>query len=157
MRPQERPQQRVNLVVELPPRPDVQFVVGYDVYPEQGMRKRPWPRSPHLLVNVEWAETPMNNGINGFYIEGRRRFWMLWNRWLDDNAWTPRWRWISAGYCPRKGVDRHTAGIHLLMAYLEMDGTAYSEDSDHWINETGLLSVEELRAIAHVMRAKLSA
>lgn len=155
MSPSELPQQRLNLVVDLPPRPDVEIVVGYGMFPEEGMRRRPWPRSPDMLVNVEWAETPAHNGINVFYIEGRKRYWVLWNRWLDDNSWKQLWRWQAVGYCRRrKSIDRRTAAIHLLMTYLELDGTAYENDGDDWINEAGLLSVEEVRAIARSVRDK---
>jgi hypothetical protein len=96
----------------------------------------------------------MNNGVNAFYIEGRRSHWLLWNRWLDDNSWTPRWRWTFAGHCPRKGIDRRCAAIHLLVAHW-VAGEDAPGDDDHWINETGLLSVEEVRAIAREVRARL--
>ena len=155
MTPAALPQQRVNMVVELPPKPDsVELTVGYDIFPEEAMRRRPRPRAPELFVHVEWAETPMHSGVSAFYIEGRRRHWLLWDRWLDDNAWTPRWRWSAAGYCPRKGIDRRTAAIHLLIEFWTMED-ATLDDDDHWINEPGMLSVEEVRAMARAVRARL--
>lgn len=105
-----------------------------------------------FLAQVEWAETPMNNGIYAVNIEGRRRRWILWSRWFDDGGWKWRWRWTSVGYCARKGVARDVAAIHLLEEFWRADGTAPG-DSDHWINETGELNVEILRAIARAVRA----
>ena len=154
MSPGDRPQQRINLVAELPPRPAVPIQVGYDVFPEESMRKRPWPRLPSLLVGTEWAQTPMHSGVNAYYLEARRHYWMLWNRWLDENDWTPKWCWQAAGFCARKGVDRHAAAVYLLMDYFELDGTLARLKHDSWINETGELSVEEVRAITATIRAK---
>jgi hypothetical protein len=152
MTPDARPGQTLNLVVDLPARPPgFAFEIEYDRFPEDGGQMRTAPRSPVFLAQVEWAETPMNNGINAFYIEGRRRHWVLWSRWFDDGGWRWRWRWTSVGYCARKGVARDVAAIHLLEEFWRADGTAPG-DSDHWINETGAFNVETLRAIARAAR-----
>ena len=154
MRAWQVPQQRINLVVGLPERPDgFEFEVGYDCLPAVGSSRRPQPRDADLIVQAEWAETPMNNSISAFYIEGRRHHWILWNRYYDDNNWTPRWRWSAAGYCPRKGVERKAAAVHLLIEYWRHDGSAPG-DGGHWINEPGLLSIEEVRAVARAVRTK---
>jgi hypothetical protein len=147
------PQQRVNLVVDLPPRPEgVAFMVGYRIFPEPQMERRPWPRLAEYLVQVEFAETPMHCGLSAFYIEARRGYWMLWERYHDDNTWPHRWRWQASGYCLRDGVDMHTAAVHLLLDFWKMaDETP--EDDDHWINETGLLSIEDIRAISREIQA----
>jgi hypothetical protein len=155
MTPAALPRQAINLVVALPPAPPgIEFRAGVCDFPDPAMNRRPWPRAPEMLVHVEWAETPMNNGVNALYIEGRRSHWLLWNRWRDDNSWTPRWRWTFAGHCSRKGIDRRCAAIHLLVAHWVAGEDAPGDDG-HWINETGLLSVEEVRAIAREVRARL--
>jgi hypothetical protein len=46
-----------------------------------------------------------------------RRHRLLWNRWLDDDDFRPRWRWPLAGHCPRAGIDRRCAAIHLLIVH----------------------------------------
>jgi len=153
MKPGALPQQRINLVISLPDRPEeFDFAVGYDCLPTLGSSRRPWPRDAVILVQAEWAETPMHNGISAFYIERRRRHWILWNRTYDDNNWTPRWRWTAVGHCLRKGIERKAAAVHLLIEFWRHDGSAPG-DSGHWINEPGMLSVEELRAIARVVRS----
>jgi hypothetical protein len=148
MTPDAQPAQTLNLVVDLPPRPaGFTFEIGHYCSPEGGGRIRSTPRAPVFLAQIEWAETPMNNGIYDIYIEGRRRHWVLWSRWYDDGGRTARWHWTSIGYCARAGVARDVAAIHLLEEFWRADGTAPG-DSDHWINEKGALSVETLRAIA---------
>jgi hypothetical protein len=153
MSAEELPQQRINEVVDLPPRPEgLEIEVGYGVDYEAAFSVRLAPRLPVMLVQVEWAESPVNYGLNAFYIEGRRRHWLLWNRWFDENDWTPRWRWSLSGYCARKNVERKTAGIHLLLAFWAAEkGTADGEFD--WINEEGLLSVEDVRAMARIALA----
>ena len=156
MTPAVLPRQRLNLVVALPPAPPgTNFAAGSCDFPEPSMAANPRPRAPEMLVHVEWGETPVHNGVNAFYIEGRRRYWLLWNRWLDDNDFRTRWRWALAGHCPRAGIDRRCAAIHLLIANWVAEESA-PDDDDHWINETGLLSVEEIRAIARAVRGRLA-
>jgi hypothetical protein len=77
MVPSKVPQQRISEVVSLLPRPALfNFEVGYgnfapDVVPKQGV-----PRSPELLVQVEWAQSPMNYGIEAFYLQACKKYWV---------------------------------------------------------------------------------
>jgi ketosteroid isomerase-like protein len=97
--PSQVPQQRISEVVSLPSRPALfDFKVGYgnftpDIVPKQGV-----PRSPELLVQVEWAESPRNNGINAFYLRARKKYWVLWLHTFDDNSHPWRWNWQAIGY-----------------------------------------------------------
>jgi len=115
MSPSELPQQRVHEVVPLPARPQhFECRVGFEQFPEGGTPGS--PRSPTLLVQVEWAQTPTNYGIEAFYLQARKKHWVLWLRTFDDN-WS-RWDWQPIGYCLKKGIDRTTAASHLLLAHL---------------------------------------
>lgn len=152
MLPTEVPQQRIYEVVSLPSRPiPFDFKVGYenfspDVVPKQGV-----PRSPELLVQVEWAESPMNNGIDAFYLQARKKYWVLWLRTFDDNSYPWQWHWQAIGYCNRTNVDRVVAAIHLLMEFWKFTGDLQENNVNDklfdWINEEGLLSIADIRAI----------
>lgn len=154
MTPDGRPQQRLNLVVELPPiPPQLEITVGFGIFPERRMERRPWPRLPTYLLQIEFAQTPMNCGVSGFYIEARRTYWMLWERYLVDDGYRQSWCWQASGYCLRRGVDERTAAVGLMTAFWTMANET-PDDDDYWINETGLLSMEEIRAISREVRSR---
>jgi hypothetical protein len=152
MLPSEVPQQRISEVISLPPRPThFDFKVGYGDFAPDAVPKQGVPRSPELLVQTEWAETPMNNGIEAFYLQARKKYWVLWLRFFDDNSDPWQWHWRAIGHCIRENVDRKAAATHLLLEYWKFKG---SLDGDHivdegfdWINEEGLLSIADVRAI----------
>ncbi len=147
MSPAELPQQRIHAVVGLPPRPDpFKFGVGYGDFPEGIVPKRGVPRLPSMLVQVEWAQSPASNGLTAFYLQRRRRVWLLWTRTLDDNAWPWRWDWLPVGWCPRRGVDERQAATHLRLEYWRFETGGEGRPYD-WINEEGDLSVADLEAI----------
>jgi hypothetical protein len=114
--------------------------------PKQGV-----PRSPKLLVQVEWAQTPVNNGINAFYLQARKKYWVLWLRTFDDNSYPWQWNWQAIGYCCRTNVDKGVAAKHLLLEYWKFTGDPDENSVDDqlfdWINEEGLLSIADVRAI----------
>jgi hypothetical protein len=161
MQPSELPQQRVYAVVDLPARPHpFEFAVGYADLPPGVVPKRGVPRSPIYLAQFEWAQTPMNNGVDAYYIASHKSYWVLWDRYLDDNDYPWRWIWNPVGYCNKKGVDCKQAAVFLLIEFWkykrDLDDDDDTDDYD-WINETGFLSVEEIKAITReVQRSRSS-
>jgi hypothetical protein len=111
-----------------------------------------------LLVQVEWAETPMHNGIEAFYLQARKKYWLLWLRTFDDNSWRWQWDWQPVGYCNRRGVNREAAAIHLLLEYWKFsaDPNRTSDEAFDWINEQGLLSIADVRAIVRELKRQRS-
>jgi hypothetical protein len=101
----------------------------------------------------------MNYGIEAFYLQALKKHWVLWLRTYDDN-WS-RWDWLPIGYCSRKGMDRTTAASHLLLEYWkftrEPRGGGYVDRPFDWINQEGLLSVADVRAIARELNQKSEA
>ena len=157
MLPSEVPQHRISEVVSLPRRPaHFDFTVGYEDFPADVLPKKGVPRSPDLLVQVEWADTPMNSGIEGIYLQGRKKYWILWLRTLDDNSDPWQWNWRSVGYCHKKGVDRKAAAVHLLLEYwkftADRDELSVDDDVFDWINEEGSLSIADVRAIVRELK-----
>jgi len=152
MLPSEVPQQRISEVVSLPSRP-VPFVfkVGCGDFPPDVVPKQGVPRSPKLLIQVEWAQTPMNNGIDAFYLQARKKYWVLWLRTFDDNCYPWQWNWQAIGYCNRTNVDREVAAKHLLLEYWKFTGSpdedSFDDEPFDWINEEGLLSISDVQAI----------
>ena len=87
MSPSELPQQRLVEVVELPARPNpFRFQVGYGGFPAEVLPKQGVPRSPRYLFQCEWAEGPGNGSVDAFYLHARKKHWLLWLRYLDENA-----------------------------------------------------------------------
>jgi hypothetical protein len=156
--PPQVPQQRLSEVVPLPQRPDsFNFVVGYGL-PKSLVPKQGVPRSPELLVQVEWASSPMHYGVEAFYIQARRKYWLLWLRTLNDNCDPWKWTWLDVGGCDREGIEKQLAAIHLLLEYwrFHQDEKRAHLDSEpyDWINEEGLLSISDVRSIVRELNAK---
>lgn len=146
MTPDEIPQQRLYAVSHLPPRPDgfEGDCVFYGGVPEE-LARASHPRKADFLFSAEWAWSPMHNRIHAYYFNPRRRWWLLWARYFDDNELPWRWRWFLYGVARRlPGVDDRTAAIHLMIdAWRNEDGL----DRYHWIDETGAFSVGDVAAI----------
>ena len=155
MHPSELPQQRLYEVVSLPPRPDpFEFQVGYGPFPAGVEPKQGVPRSPETLVQVEWAQIMYNSGVEAFCLQGRRKHWLLWLRGLDDNCYPWRWNWSLVGYCNKAAVEKAAAASHLLLEDWRKDGLNSKRDPYDWINEEGLLSVADVRAIVRELKSQ---
>lgn len=149
MRPEELPQQRVSLVVELPPRP-----AGFE-----GLQNPPasigapakMPRAATYIGQVEWAWSPMNTRLDAYYLSTNRRrtHWFLWLRLYDDNYG----RWDAPqiyAYAPRLKVSARVAATYLLLDAWSACIRQTELDHFHWINKAEFLSVEELVAMGRV-------
>lgn len=152
----ELPQQRISLVTELRPAPtDFTFQVGYGGFaPASVMPKQRVPRSPTYLFQAEWSDSPANGAVNAYYLQARRRHWLLWIRYLDDGDYPWTWHWVLIGYCERRGVDERTAAMHLLLEYwtYAADDSLCGSDPYEWINEAAFLSVSDVEAIVRELR-----
>jgi len=149
MSPELLPKQRLNLVTELPGRPNpFDSAVGWNAVPESAMPKR-GPRNASYLGQVEWAWGPMNERLDAYYIHRGRKFWVLWIYAYDDN-WSV-WNWVAVGCVPLGQASEKEAAAPLML-----DMFAWQRDDDdldcfHWINEEGLLDVEEWQAISRAV------
>lgn len=152
MRPEDVPQQRIHLVVPLPPRPpSFQGYCDYFNRMPDDFRPKGTPRKTSYLCTVEWAWSPAHNRINSYYLNPRGKYWLLWNYYQDDNDWNHEWKWVLYGYGPRKGVDAEEAAVYLLMDAWESEARNWELDKYHWIDEAGLFSVEMIEAVARVV------
>ena len=168
MCPDELPQQKVYEVVELtkpPPdfeatclmhcgsrddRNDYEWSISKDDLPQR------FPGAAIFLAQVEWAEDPQHIRLHAYYICGNRRrtHWFLWIRSPDDNAWTYRMNSLLYAYCPRRKMDRKTAAIYLLLHAWRYELAECKRDRFDWINDVGILTVSEVRAIAREVWGK---
>jgi hypothetical protein len=150
MSPLDLPQQKIYEVLSMPPRPaSAKFVAGYLDFPAGIVPKQGVPRSPTYLFGSEWSESPYHGSVDGWYLHARRNHWLLWQRSLNDNDYPWTWDWNLVGYCDRRGIDEHTAAMHLIFEFWKhrcVDG-GYYRNLFEWINEEGFLSVAEIAAI----------
>ena len=91
-----------------------------------------------------------NSRFDSYYLNPRGPYWLLWIRWLDDN-WDHAWKWALYAYCPKKGIDEKTAAIFLLQDAWKAEAKEYDLDHYFMIDDTGLLSVEDISEIARVV------
>ena len=148
MLPEALPQQGSGDATQLPPRPAgfVGHCEWYEPMPAEAQPKGS-PRSVEFLGSAEWADSPGHTRLDSYYLNRRGRYWLLWNRFLDESGWSMRWRWELYGWGLRKGVNEDQAAVYLLM-------DAWRAECDHgrsrfeWISGPGQLSSAELNAIA---------
>ena len=161
MHPDEVPQQRIHLLVDLPPRPEgfhakCDFMDSIPEYeaPQRG------PRRADYLGSTEWAWSPMHSRLDAYYLNRRRSHWLLCICSEDENSWDRRWRWYLYGYAPPLRISAEEAAIYMLLDCWKAEADGSSFDHFHWINDTGLLSVAEITAIGREVwpevRASLS-
>ena len=147
MSPVQRPQQRLNEVVSIPT-----LLKGFNPkleYSEPLLKQRPKgsPRKLTHLFSVEWAWSPMHNRIDNYYLNPRRTDFLLWNNCLNDHTVPWTWSWELLAYGNRCKADEKAIAAHLVKALWECEAE-HGTDHYHWINNTGLLSTEEVQALA---------
>jgi hypothetical protein len=149
MSPDDVTQQRIRLVVQLPPRP-ASFYGACDSLRPMTEKDRPRgsPRNVWYLGSVEWAESPAHSRFDSYYLNPRGRHWLLWIRWRDDNDWSSRWKWTLYAYGPRKGIDAKTAAIYLLLDAWKAEKENSFLEHFFLVDEAGFLSIEEILEIS---------
>tara|TARA_B110000003_G_scaffold242609_1_gene250510 strand:+ start:58 stop:516 length:459 start_codon:yes stop_codon:yes gene_type:complete len=148
MAPSLRPQQQLYEVVKLPELPKN---LDPKIEIDQPLLKNPPKASPRKITfvgSVEWAWSPAHGRIDNYYINPRRTGWLLWNNWVEDGGAPWTWHWDLMAYGNRCQSDEKTITIHLLQAVWKFDEKYHDVEHFHWVNNTGLLDIEELEAIA---------
>ncbi len=148
MSPDELPQQQINEVVDLPPRPD-----GLDVSIEalNSMGKdypKGSPRKLSSICSVEWAWSPVHSRIDNYYLNTRKKHFILYDNWLNDGVSPWGWNWTVLAWAPKIEADEHAVAAHMLSDLWKYIAENDYVDHYHWINDSGCLSVEETQALA---------
>ena len=146
--PKDLPPQHINAVVDLPTKPD-NLLTFVETLPDEARPRARSPRSSDYLGAIEWAWSPREERLSGYYVEARRAWWLLWACHHDDNL--DDWNWQLVAVTRRKSIDHRTAAIHLLIDRLKHEAEHEKLDQFHWLAEEGTLSVAEWRAIARVV------
>jgi len=161
MTPDQAPQQRLYPVVDLPPRPkSFKSRCGKELYSIPSIRELPlknhptqMPRTAQFIGTAEWAWSPMHSRIDAYYLSTnqKRSHWFLWASCLDDSDY--RWKWINTlyAYGSKKGIDKKTAAIYLLLDAWSFEQEFLELEHFHILNAVELLSVPEFRAIGRVV------
>lgn len=107
------------------------------------------PRFPRMICEVEWLFSATDGCVLGFYIEHEAELDVLWERrvYCADLA-RP---WIPVATMAKVGASRVDCARLLLRHYL-----SHLRDSEGWdcfyaVSNAGLLSAEELRALAQTL------
>jgi hypothetical protein len=154
MTPEEVPQQRLSLVVDLPARPP-QFQ-GYCEYvnPMPGnVAPKGSPRKLTYIGSVEWATSPRDCRLDSYYLNPRGSYWLLWNWYQDENDWDFAYRWVLYGYARKVGADARTAATYLLLDAWKSERDSLDLGPYFLIDEACLLSVSEIKEIGSAVWA----
>jgi hypothetical protein len=111
--------------------------------------KRMESRKSEFLCTIEWSWSPVNERMESYYLQRGRTHWLLWLKRYDGN-WAKWEKPIAISRCARKGLcDDKDVAMILLAAVLAEEIRYYNSDPGRFdINNTGLLSMEELDAVA---------
>ena len=135
--------------VPLPPRPArFQGLCDFVNPMADGVRPTGSPRNVEFVGAVEWAWSPMHSRADSYYLGARRTHWLLWICWQDDNSWDPKSQWTLYAYGPKRGVAARDAAIYLLLDAWRAEREKSSLGPYHFIEDTGMLSVDDLEAVA---------
>jgi hypothetical protein len=129
--------------IEPPPR------VEFDMDGSARWLKRMNRQKADLLCTIEWSWSPVHERMESYYLQRGRTHWILSLKRFDDN-WGKWEKPIAIARCLWNGLayDKDAAMI-LLVAVLTEEIRYYSSDPGRFdINNTGLLSMEELDAVA---------
>ena len=151
MSPELLPRQKLNEVVTIPKLPKGLAPKVEWVEPLLRDPPRASPRKLTFLFSVEWSWSPMHHRIDNYYLNPRRTGWLLWNNWVNDGTIPWSWHWLLMAHCKKGKFAEKTIAIHLIKALWECEQEHQMLDEFHWINNTGLLSVEEIQAIARAV------
>lgn len=142
------PQQHITEVIEISPKPN-NLVVTYDAGAEFLNGKRlGTPRNIDFLFSVEWAWSPAHGRIDNYYLNRKRKHWVLWNNWMDDNDIPWRWHWSMVAHAPRIKANELDVATHLLLESWKQQKEYEDLDKYHWINNEGSLDSDDIEAIA---------
>ena len=148
--PDDLPQQRISEVVAMPDKPQgLEVKAGFlEFYPHYPVST---PRKLLFLGGVEWAWSPAHSRIDNYYLNPKRKYWVLWNHWLNDSELPWRWHWDIFAWAPKVKDDERHIAMHMLKEAWTIDCRHNSLDPFHWVNSTGALSVSDLQAIARAV------
>lgn len=103
------------------------------------------------LGQVEWASCPMGTRLDGYYIStnGRQTHWILWLKYYDDNwgRWNPP---AARAFIAKGDIPRDVAAVWLLIEKWRLMARDDQLGRFSWVNESGLLSADELCAMRDV-------
>ena len=149
MSPGVLPAQRLYEVVDLPSLPEgIEPVVCFGSDPDGIFPKRR-PGRMSYLGSFEWAWSPMHNRITAYHLHRGRTHWFLYAQDLEPDD--PDYTWMVLAHMRRSETDDRSAAIHLMVATWTAEAEDGALDEFHWINQAGLLSVAEWRAIARAV------
>lgn len=155
MSPAELPQQRINVVVDLPPRPpELETKIDW-MEPMQVHRPKGTPRSVEFLCGAEWAWSPYHNRMDNYYLNRKRSVWLIWNHSYDDN-WGV-WEWTVYAYSNKlKGdLDPFAVAVWMLLDAWRIEASKDNGlDCFHWLTSTEMLDVPVVRAMAREVWGK---
>ena len=99
------------------------------------------------MCSVEWAWSPISNRIANYYINPKPWGWAFWDNILDDHTVPWSWWWNFIAYSGNTEADERTIAAHMLLEAWKDEANELL-DHYHWINNTGCLEVEDIKAIA---------
>jgi hypothetical protein len=144
--------QQINEVRKIEPSATTEF----DFAGSKGFLKRPNGRLTSFVCKVEWSWTPMNERVESYYLQRSRNHWVLWKKSYDDNY--GRWeKPVALAPCSRQafGNADKDAAMALLVAVFAEERRQYHAELDRFdINDTGLLSLQEIDAVADTVWGK---
>jgi len=134
--------------------PDIDEALVGLVYPPDADAPERMPRSAQVIGEAEWSWSPHHSRWDRWYLSKSRsrRAWVLWLYTPDWKEWGMDQGDQAIAMLASRGVDRRTAAIHTLVAYLRTEAleSDYSSGIEpfHSVTAYGVLSMDDLDCVA---------
>ena len=170
MSPDDLPRQRLFRLMDLPNPPE-----GFEVLSGQALRGL-GPEDPKdsasLIVQAEWAWSPMHNRLSNWEIglDGTGQYWLLWCAshtddveladWCDedddddDKQWVAVWCSQLVAACAKGDLPIDHASMLLLLHAWKEEQLEMDLDPPHFYGATGVLGIDAVRSIEQVVWAE---
>jgi hypothetical protein len=168
MSPEAVPRQRLYQLMQLPAPPqDFELLYGEAL---QNLRPLEPGEGASLIVQAEWAWSPMHNRVSNWEIglDETKQHWVLWCShhtddceladWCDpdddeeDLQWVAIWHSQVVAACARGNLSERDASILLLLqAWTDERDSETELDRPHFYGAAGVLNIDELRSIERVV------
>jgi hypothetical protein len=86
--------------------------------------------------------------LNNYYLNSNRTSLLLWNNYVEDGFVNWTWHWELLAYAKHCQSDEKTVATHLILEFWKYEAERHLLEHYDRIDNLGLLSVEEVQAIA---------
>jgi len=109
-------------------------------------------KTAEFICTIEWTWSHFNQRMESYDLQRGRTHWIFWLK-RYDHIWGKWEKPIAIARCPWKGLGFDKDAVMILLGAVLAEGIRHfdSDPGPFDINDTGVLSVRELDAVANAV------